>query len=72
VVLIAVPFAAGSGRRNVFVGVAASIFIFFAYYILQQVGFAYGEAGRLPAWVAAWLPNLVFGLTGLWLMTRVR
>ncbi|MFO1475718.1 MAG: LptF/LptG family permease [Verrucomicrobiota bacterium] len=72
VVLIAVPFAAGSGRRNVFVGVAASIFIFFAYYILQQVGFAYGEAGRIPAWIAAWFPNLVFAAAGLWLMARVR
>jgi lipopolysaccharide export LptBFGC system permease protein LptF len=29
VVFLAVPFAAGSGRRNVFVGVAASISIFF-------------------------------------------
>jgi lipopolysaccharide export system permease protein len=72
VVLIAVPFAGGSGRRNVFVGVAASITIFFLYYILQQVGFALGEAGRLPPWVAAWLPNLTFGIAGLWMMIRIR
>jgi lipopolysaccharide export system permease protein len=72
VVLIAVPFAAGSGRRNVFVGVAASILIFFIYFILQQLGFAFGEAGRLPAWFAAWLPNLLFGIAGLWMMRRVR
>jgi len=26
----------------------------------------------LPAWLAAWLPNLVFGATGLWLTARVR
>ena len=72
VVVIAVPFAAGSGRRNVFVGVAASISIFFVYYVLQQLGFAFGEAGRVPAWLAAWLPNLVFGFAGLWMMARVR
>jgi lipopolysaccharide export system permease protein len=72
VVVIAVPFAAASGRRNVFVGVAASITFFFVYYLLQQVGFAYGQAGRVPPWLGAWLPNLVFGIAGLWMMTRVR
>jgi lipopolysaccharide export system permease protein len=72
VVLIAVPFAAASGRRNVFVGVAASISIFFVYFILQQSGFAFGEVGRMPAWLAAWLPNLLFGVAGLWMMAKVR
>ena len=70
--MIAVPFAARSGRRNVFVGVAASIVIFFAYYLLQQLGFAYGEAGGIPPWVGAWLPNILFTAVGLWMMVRVR
>jgi lipopolysaccharide export system permease protein len=72
VVLLAVPFAAASGRRNVFVGVASSIFIFFAFFILQQIGFAVGEAGRVPAWIGAWFPILAFGGAGLWMMARVR
>jgi lipopolysaccharide export system permease protein len=72
VVMLAIPFAAGSGRRNVFVGVAASIVIFFAYYITQQLGFAFAEAGRIPAWFGAWFPNLLAGISGLWLMARVR
>lgn len=72
VVLVAIPFAAGSGRRNVFVGVAASILIFFSYYVLQQLGFAFGEAGRVPAWLGAWLPNLVFTAGSLWMIARVR
>jgi lipopolysaccharide export system permease protein len=72
VVLLAVPFAAGSGRRNVFVGVAASIFIFFMYYLLQQLGFAFGETGHIPGWVGAWFPNLFFGIASLWMMARVR
>jgi lipopolysaccharide export system permease protein len=72
VVLLAVPFAAASGRRNVFVGVAASIVIFFIYYILQQVGLAYAEAGRVPAWFGVWFPNLLVAITGLWMMARVR
>ena len=59
-------------RRNVFVGVAASIFFFFVYFVLQQLGFVFGEAGRVPAWLGAWLPNLFFGVSGLLMMARVR
>lgn len=72
VVLLALPFGAASGRRNVFVGVAASIVIFFAYYILQQFGFGFAEAGKVPAWFGAWFPNALVGVTGLWMMARVR
>lgn len=72
VVLVAIPFASTTSRRNVYVGVAASIVIFFAYYILQQVGFAFGEAGRVPPWLGAWLPNLIFGAGSLWIISRVR
>jgi len=72
VVLIAVPFGAPSGRRNVFVGVATSIFICFGYFVLQSFGMALGTGGRLPALLAAWLPNALFGTAGIWLTTRVR
>ena len=72
VVLIAIPFGAASGRRNVYVGVASSILICFVFYVVQQVGLAVGTAGWAPAWLAAWFPNLSFGLTGLWLTARVR
>ena len=72
VVLIAIPFGAASGRRNVFVGVASSILICFTYFVLQQLGLAFGITGDLPPWLAAWFPNLAFGLTGLFLTWRVR
>ena len=35
--LIAIPFGAASGRRNVTIGVAASIFICLGYFVLQQL-----------------------------------
>jgi lipopolysaccharide export system permease protein len=72
VVLIAIPFGAAAGRRNVYVGVASSIVICFVYFVLQQVGLALGTSGTLAPWLAAWFPNLSFGLAGLWLTTRVR
>jgi len=72
VVLIAIPFGVAGGRRNVFVGVASSIIICFSYFVLQQLGLALGTSGRLPAWLAAWFPNLSFGLAGLLMTARVR
>ncbi len=72
VVLIAIPFSVASGRRNIFVGVAGSILICFIFFVLQQLALAFGTGGHLPSWLAAWLPNLSFGVAGVWLTARVR
>jgi len=72
VVLIAIPFGAAGGRRNVFVGVASSIVICFIYFVLQQLGLALGTSGRMSPWLAAWFPNLSFGLAGLLMTARLR
>jgi lipopolysaccharide export system permease protein len=72
VVLIALPFGAASGRRNIFVGVASSLFICFTFFVLLQLGLALGTGGYLPSWLAAWFPNLTFGIAGLWMTARVR
>jgi lipopolysaccharide export system permease protein len=72
VVLIAIPFGAASGRRNLFFGVAGSIFICFGFFVVQQFSLAFGSGGYLPAWLAAWLPNMIFGAAGLVLIARVR
>jgi len=72
VVLIALPFGTRAGRHNVFVGVASSIFICFGYFILQKISFGLGLGGYLSPILAAWLPNLVCGGTGLALLARVR
>ncbi len=72
VVLIAIPFGAASGRRNLFFGVAGSIFICFVFFVLQSVSVALGYGGNFPPWLAAWLPNMAFGATGVALIARVR
>jgi lipopolysaccharide export system permease protein len=72
VAFIAIPFGAAPGRRNLFFGVAGSIFICLTYFVLQRVSLAFGASGTWPAWLAAWLPNLFFGLLGLILTARIR
>lgn len=72
VVLIALPFGAAAGRRNVFVGVASSIFICFTFFIVQRFSLSLGVGGYLAPWLAAWLPNLLFGIAGAVMTLRVR
>lgn len=72
VVLIALPFGAASGRRNVFAGVAGSIVICFAYFAVMEISLAAGAGGFIPPWLAGWFPNITFALIGGWLTARVR
>jgi lipopolysaccharide export system permease protein len=72
VVMIAVPFGAATGRRNLFTGVASSIFICFFFIVIQKISLAYGSNGSVPAWLAAWLPNIIFAGAGLFLTLRAK
>lgn len=72
VVLIAVPAGAAAGRRNVFVGVATSIFFAFAFFVVKEFSLATGAGGYLAPWLAAWLPNLLFGGAGALALQRTR
>ena len=70
VVLIAIPFAAPSGRRNAAVGVAAGIIACLAFFMVQQ--FSMAVAGQLSPHLAAWTPHALFGGISAWQITKVR
>ncbi len=70
VVLIAIPFAAASGRRNAAVGVAAGIIACLAFFMVQQFAMAVG--GQLFPHLAAWTPHALFGGLSAWQISRVR
>jgi lipopolysaccharide export system permease protein len=50
--------------------VASGIVICFGYFILLRLGLALGSGGLVPAWVAAWMPNVTFALLGLLMLRR--
>ena len=70
VVLIAIPFAAPSGRRNAAVGVAGGIIACLSFFMVQQFAMAVG--GQLSPHLAAWTPHALFGSLSAWQITRVR
>jgi LPS export ABC transporter permease LptG/LPS export ABC transporter permease LptF len=71
-VLVSVPFAFMSGNRGTMAGAGISIAIFIVYYFLGQVSDQVGNLGQLPAAAAAWSPNAIFSLFGLYFLSRVR
>ncbi len=68
VVFIAAPLGIGYSRRGVLSSVAASIILVFAMNFLTHLFLALGEGSRVPSWIAAWLPNLLFAVIGLYLL----
>lgn len=53
------------------VGFGLSIIIVFAYYVVMSMCRALGQAGSLPPFIAAWLPNITFLFFGAFLARRV-
>jgi lipopolysaccharide export system permease protein len=60
-ILIAVPLA-GRYRRGGGLGAlfAAGIGLGFGFFVLDGISMTLGEIGLLPAWMAAWMPMMVF------------
>jgi lipopolysaccharide export LptBFGC system permease protein LptF len=51
-------------------GFAVSLVVIFTYYILLSAGQALAEQGTVPPVVGLWLPNVLLGGLGIWLMYR--
>jgi lipopolysaccharide export LptBFGC system permease protein LptF len=68
VVWIAAPLGIGYSRRGVLSSVAAAVILVFTMNFLVHLFLALGEGARVPAWIAAWTPNIVFTVIGLYLL----
>lgn len=72
VFLIGVPFGVVGQRRSTFLAVVNALLVFFSYWGMMEVMRALGQTGRVPGWLAGWLPNILFGSMGLLLIRRIR
>lgn len=62
--IIAAPIGLRFARGG-YIGFAISIILTFFYFVAQTIGEGFGNWGLLPILIAAWLPNLLFGVIGL-------
>ena len=72
VALIGIPFSLTIGAKGALSGVALSIGIAITYWSVSSLFEAMGNLSQLPPIVAAWSPDILFGLGGVYLLLRVR
>jgi len=70
--LIGIPFAFSMGKRGTLVGIGLSVVIAMVYWGMIAVFRGLGNADYLNAYLAAWGPNLIFGLLGVYLIFALR
>ena len=68
--VLAIPFALSMGRRGSLTGIAVAIFVALTYFVVDGTFTAMGSVNYLPAALAAWSPDILFGLTGGYLLLR--
>ena len=70
--LISIPFAFVAGTRGAMAGVGVSFAIAIAYWSVSMLFEQIGNLNQLPPEVAAWSPDALFTLTGLYFLMRMR
>ncbi len=70
--MVSIPFAFLAGNRGAMAGVGLSFAIAIAYWSVGQVFEQVGNLSQLPPQVAAWAPDVIFSLAGLYFLARMR
>jgi LPS export ABC transporter permease LptG/LPS export ABC transporter permease LptF len=68
--VLAVPFALSMGRSGSLAGIAVAIGVAIVYWVVSSTLEAMGDVNMLPAMLAAWSPDVLFGLAGAYLLLR--
>jgi LPS export ABC transporter permease LptF/LPS export ABC transporter permease LptG len=72
IVLLGVPFAFLVGMRGATGGVALAVAIGFVYWVTAALFEAMGGVGLLPALLAAWAPDTIFGFVGVYFFLKMQ
>ena len=68
--LVGVPLGMQPNRRSSSAGFAISVIIIFIYYAGMVMASALGRGGALPPTLAVWLPNIISGAFGYYLVRK--
>jgi lipopolysaccharide export LptBFGC system permease protein LptF len=70
--MLAIPFGFLVGNRGAMAGIGVSIAIAMAYWGVGKLFEQIGNANQLPPSLAAWSPDVLFALAGVYLLLRMR
>jgi LPS export ABC transporter permease LptG len=68
--ILAVPFAVSMGKRGGLAGIATAIGVAICYWVVAEIFSSMGDINTLPPMLAAWSPDLLFAITGTYLLLR--
>lgn len=68
--ILAVPLGVQSKTARTSFGLGLGLFLFLLYYLMLSAGLVFGEAGVYPPAVGMWVPNIVTGGIGIYLLIR--
>jgi len=68
--ILAIPFALLMGRRSSLTGVAVAIAVTLVYIVFNDLFEGLGNVNYLPAAMAAWSADILFGLVGSYLLLK--
>ena len=68
--LLAVPLGIQSGPTKKSFGLVLGMIFFLIYYLLLTAGLVFGETGACPPVIGMWVPNVVMGSLGLYLLVQ--
>ena len=68
--VLAIPFALSMGKRGSLTGIATAIGLAIAYWVVNLTFQQLGNVNFLPTLLAAWSPDVLFGLAGAYLLLR--
>ena len=69
--ILAVPLGVQSESTKRSMGLGMGMVFFLIYYLMLSAGSVFGEAGLYPPVIGMWVPNIVMGGIGLFLLVRV-
>ena len=69
--VLAIPFALAAGKRGAVAGVATAVGIGVLYMTISRLSESMGNVSQLPPVLAAWAPDVIFGLAGGYLILKV-
>lgn len=70
--LVGLPFAFTTGRHGALYGFGVAVIVAVAFFVVVALFQALGAAEYLPPVAAAWAPNALFSVAGVYLLLHVR
>ena len=68
--IVGAPLGMQKQRGSSSIGFGISVVVIFIYYTIMTLGNALGNGGKIPPYIAAFLPDIVCGIAGIFLVYR--